>query len=245
MSHGINAMTISLILVSVMSVRSAGAETTPFAADIELSKPANKHNEKWTVIDGPNQVFARAGIDPALGVVLGYGRGFDLFETGRHWELFGEFEGPFTSFGKNGAATAGAFLPIVRYGYFRFSTEVSFEVGWLQNRNYRSVRFAPGLTLLPGVGARNGRWYIDGVFGYQRAVSNHIKHTEYYREVFYDDAKNGWYYGTGGRFRMGARIGFLFNRWRLELRAAHDRTERFRTTGGSPFSATLGAGVRF
>ena len=200
---------------------------------------------RWHVVEGDNRVLLRAGLDPALGFTVGYGREFPLANTGRNWVLFGEFATTFATFGSNGSLKPRAWLPIVRYKLFRFSTEGTFELGWTHNRNYNSVRLAPGVALLPGIGGDAGRWYVDGEFAYERAIANHVENTDYYREVFYEDARDGWYRGTGSRFRMGLRGGFRIDRWNVEIRLAHDRTERFNFPGGSPFAATLGAGMRF
>lgn len=233
-------MSFKTILATILIVLSLSSSA--WADQGEKETP--ERPRRWNVIDGANRVYTRVGIDPALGMALGYARELDFADTGRNWLLFGDFSTPFVSFGRSGALEPGAYLPIVRYKLFRFSTEATFELGWTRNRNYNSVRLAPGLGLLPGIGGKDNRWYVDAIFAYERAIANHIVHTDFYREVFYEDAKDGWYYGTGSRFRMGLRVGFRINRFDLELRAAHDRTERFRFAGGSPVAATLGFGAR-
>ena len=97
-------------------------------------------------------------------------------------------------------------------------------------------------ALLPGY--QSERWGMMADLGYEKMLATQIRHSDLYRETFYDDAESGWYGNTAGTIRIGVRAGARVGPVQLSTRLGVIATE-----GGAPhlppFYGTVGASYAF
>ena len=94
------------------------------------------------------------------------------------------------------------------------------------------------------MGYYKNRWFIAGEFGFDKAVTTHVKHSELAR-AYNPDIKSGWYIPSGGNFFYGIQSGFSFKTNDITLLAGKFSTEDFRSAPSIPFYAQLGYNQRF
>ena len=140
------------------------------------------------------------------------------------------------------AFRAGGQVSLLAIGWFDLSTQLAFEMAGTENSIYTATALRSDLALLAGHYGR--RWFAVAEAGYDRAWLTYIENSAWYRDNFYADARDGWYSGTGGKLRAGAKGGVTIGRVEVVLRAGVTRTEALRDLD-LPFYATLGANVRF
>ena len=137
---------------------------------------------------------------------------------------------------------AGAQISVVSIGWFDLSAQLAFDVAQTENSIYRGTALRTDLVLLGGHYGR--RWFAVAEAGYDRAWLTYVKNSDWYRTNFYSDAKDGWYGGTGGTLRAGAKGGVTLGPVEVVLRAGVSKSEALRDLD-LPFYGTLGAGLRF
>jgi hypothetical protein len=140
------------------------------------------------------------------------------------------------------ALRTGAQAGLLRAGWFDLSAQLALELASTENSIYGATAVRSDVTLLAGHYGR--RWFAVAEVGYDRAWLTYIKNSDWYRTYFYSGAQDGWYAGTGGVLRAGAKGGVTLGRVELVLRAGANKTETLRDLD-LPFYATLGASYRF
>ena len=93
-------------------------------------------------------------------------------------------------------------------------------------------------------GVYRHHWFLAGEFGFDKAIITHLTHSDWYRQYFYPDAKDGWYLNAGGTYHYGMAGGVAIGRTELALRAGWLRTEDFHDMM-PPMYAGLGVGFGF
>jgi len=140
------------------------------------------------------------------------------------------------------ALRTGAQVGLLRAGWFDLAAQLALEAASTENSIYGATALRTDATLLAGHYGR--RWFAVAEAGYDRAWLTYIKNSDWYRTHFYGGAQDGWYAGTGGVLRAGAKGGVTLGRVELVLRAGVNETETLQDLD-LPFYATLGASYRF
>lgn len=100
-----------------------------------------------------------------------------------------------------------------------------------------------GLDLILTAGYYGSAWFAAAEAGMDRTFISSITFTDYYREYFYEGARDGWYDNTAGNLRLGARGGIRTGRTELALRTGLQTTLALNNRV-LPFYAGLSAGYR-
>ena len=114
-------------------------------------------------------------------------------------------------------------------------------VGW---GTTGGVRWKVGADFTGAVGVYQQRWFLAGEFGYDEAIITYLTHSDWYREHYYPEAKDGWYLNTDGTFHYGLTTGVSIGQTEIAVRAGQRRTEDFQELS-QPFYLSMGVGVRF
>jgi len=188
-----------------------------------------------------NQVYTTFGLDPALVSSVGYGRVVPLL--GREWQLGAEVGVVAAEFDmRDFRARLQARTAVLRWRSVRLVGSAAFITRGTENSIYRALNFGADVTGALGVYRRH--WFVAGEFGRDKAIITHLTHSDWYRENFYPDAKDGWYLDAGGTYHYGVVSGVAIGRTELALRAGWQRTEDFNDLL-PPMYASLGVGVGF
>jgi len=189
----------------------------------------------------PNRVYATFGLDPAFVTSLGYGRAAAI--RGHPFQFTGDY----------GVATArldardfrlrmGVQTSVGLWRSLRLTGSAAAISRGTQNSVYRGYDFGADLTGTLGL-YRPG-WFVAGEFGKDKAVITHVEHTDWYRDHYYPDAKDGWYLDAGGTFHYGLAAGVTVGRAELAGRFGFLRTENFNPVT-PPVFGSLGLGIGF
>ena len=134
------------------------------------------------------------------------------------------------------------FGSIARWRDVHVTGSATFITRGTENTVYRGLNFGADLTGSAGVYRR--RWFAAGEFGFDKAVITHITHSDWYRDHYYADAKDGWYLDAGGTYHYGVTGGVAIGRAELVARFGWQRTEKWNDLD-QPIYASLGTGVSF
>jgi len=190
-----------------------------------------------------NRAYLRAGIEPATMLTLGYERKFDLSFLNQDLVTFAEY-GISVARPENAELKAGIILPVFERSTFKIINNLNLSAGSLSAKNFDSKKFAVADELAFGI--YKPKWFVAMTAEYEKIVLNHIEHTDFYRETYYEDAVDGWYKGAGGMFQFGIETGRTFaQRYDVHLEFKMPFTEKFNFYGGSPAHLNLGFGFRF
>jgi len=188
-----------------------------------------------------NQVYTTFGLDPALVASVGYGRVVPML--GREWQLgveAGVVAPDFAS--RDYRARLQARTTLLGWRSLRLVGSAAFITRGTDNSIHRAINFGADFTGTAGV-YRPG-WFVAGEFGFDKAIITHLTHSDWYRQNFYPDAKDGWYLNAGGTYHYGVAAGVAIGRTELALRAGRLRTEDFNDLQ-PPMYASLGLGFRY
>lgn len=112
-----------------------------------------------------------------------------------------------------------------------------------ENDTFTGDALGTQLTLSPSWQYR--RWLLGLELSHHASWATHLRHTQAYREVFYEQARDGWYGGAATSWRGGARVARrLGERLELSLQAGYQRDGRYNILI-PPLYATLGAAMTF
>ena len=87
-------------------------------------------------------------------------------------------------------------------------------------------------------------WYAAAEFGFDKAITTHIKNSARMREDF-PEVRDGWYIPTGGNFFYGIQAGYSFERYDVYLKFGKTVTQDLKTTALIPFYLQLGLNSKF
>jgi len=187
-----------------------------------------------------NQVYTTFGLDPALVGSVGYARVVPW--VGREWQLgeVGVVGAEFDT--RDFRARLQARTTVVRWRSVRLVGSAAFITRGTENSIYRALSFGADVTGALGVYRR--RWFVAGEFGRDKAIITHLTHSDWYRQKFYRDAKDGWYLDAGGTYHYGVVSSVAIGRTEIGVRAGWQRTEDFNDMV-PPMYASVGIGVGF
>ena len=95
------------------------------------------------------------------------------------------------------------------------------------------------------VGYYHPAWYFGGEFGFDKAITSHINHSDLMR-AFFPGARDGWYVSTGGHFYYGLQAGTTIGgSFDISLRAGATKAQMHDENATLPRYVQLGLGVRF
>jgi hypothetical protein len=140
------------------------------------------------------------------------------------------------------AFRVGSQISVVQVGWFDLSMQLAAEVAGTENSIYRGTALRTDVVLLAGHYGRRG--FAVAEAGYDRAWLTHIENSDWYRQVAYAGARDGWYGGAAGKLHAGAKGGVTIGPVELVLRAGVNKTQTLQDLD-LPFYATLGANYRF
>jgi hypothetical protein len=196
---------------------------------------------QWNVVrfeTQPNRVYTTLGFDPAWVTSLGYGRVVPLW--GRKVQLAGDVGVAAATMDVNDfRARVGAESYLVRWRSVYLAGSATFITRGTQNVIYTGLNFGADFT--GTVGVYRTKWFAGGEFGFDKAIITHITNSDWYRNHFYADAKDGWYLNAGGTFHTGAAGGYTIGKAELIGRVGWLWTEDFNDLN-PPMYASLGVG---
>jgi len=188
-----------------------------------------------------NRVYTSFALDPAWVTTFGYSRVLKL--AGHPLQLSGDLGLVAANLDtRDFRARIQVYTPIVRWRSLYLNGSVTSNTRGTENSLYRGLNFGADFTAIAGV--YRSRWFAAGEFGFDKAVITHVKHSDWYRQYFYPEARNGWYLDAGGTFHYGVAGGVTIGRTELFGRGGFLRTEDFNDLN-PPVYAALGVGVEF
>jgi len=192
-----------------------------------------------------NRVYLKVGIEPTTMVTFGYQHSFSSEFLNRTINAFAEWKVPVYKFNlKNSELKIGGIIPLLEKGNFKIINNLNFSFGGVSTRHFSSKRLAIADEL--SIGMYKNNWFVAATFEYEKILLINLQHTDFYKESYYPDAKDGWYKGTGGMFQVGIQGGLTIKeKYDVKLEAKMPFTEKFNNYGGSPLHANLAFGYRF
>jgi hypothetical protein len=188
-----------------------------------------------------NRVYTSAGLDPAAVTTVGYGRVIQL--RGHDFQLTGDIGVVAAGMDARDFRTrVGAQTSLVEWRSIHLTGSATFITRGTDNSIYQGINFGADFTGTLGM-YREG-WFAASEFGFDKAIITHVSHSDWYRENFYPDAKDGWYLDAGGTYHYGLAGGFALGRTELVGRVGLLRSERFNKLT-SPGYVSLGVGFGF
>ena len=209
---------------------------------VGAARPASA---QWNVArfgtTNPNQMYVTFGVDPAMVTSVGYAR--DVRIAGLPWQLGVEAGVVAADFDvQDFRARLVARSALLRWRSVRLIGSAAFITRGTENSIYRALNFGGDFT--GTVGVYKQRWFLGGEFGYDEAVITYLTHSDWYRDHYYPDAKDGWYLNTDGTFHYGVTSGVSIGQTEIALLAGQQRTQDFNELA-QPYYLSLGVGVRF
>jgi hypothetical protein len=188
-----------------------------------------------------NRAYTTFGLDPAFVSTVGYARVVPI--GGHAFQLTGDV-GVVTARvdARDFRARIGTQTSLARWRSVHATGSATFITRGTDNAIYRGLNFGADLT--GTVGVYRHRWFAAGEVGKDKAIITHITHSDWYREHYYPDAKDGWYLDAGGTSRLGVAGGYTIGRTELTSRVGWQRTEGHNPTT-SPLYASVGMGFGF
>lgn len=133
----------------------------------------------------------------------------------------------------------GASTFLLHNSNFNVSTALALTTTHTQNTLYNGTGF--GLDVLITAGYYKSTWFAAAEAGADRTLLTRLSHSDYYKDYFYQEAKDGWYPNSAGNLRIGVRGGIKIGRAELGLRVGAQTTMEFNKRV-IPFFAGLQAG---
>lgn len=178
------------------------------------------------------------GVEDAMVASFGYGHLLPLL--GRTFVLGGELD-VVPVHVSDSRLRVGAVAPVASYGGWMAGAKVLGILRNASNDVNRMTNLGVEPSLFGGFYAK--RWFLAAEAGVDWAPATYIHHTESYRRLVYEDARDGWYSSTGANLVYGVSGGYSFSNVDLVVRAGQRRDFRL-ATWLLPFYATLGVEVR-
>lgn len=195
-----------------------------FTLLVNLSKAQIVNFENVT-LENKNSIQASFGLDFAAMANLEYGRVIPI--KGKPYVLSANFTLPF---GENlfddyklALNLSGNILKKdnwampVHIGVFSTTTE---------NKMNRIASSGFHVSINPGFYKKS--WFVATEITYDKMLLSHIKNSDLYKEVYYSEAKDGWYKNTGGNFHFGFIAGKTLKKGELNIKLGMITTEQLK-----------------
>ncbi len=209
-----------------------------------LCAPAGVAHAQWNLsrlTPGESRVQLTMGIDPAVIPSIGYSRVVSLFGAPSQVSVEGGVVAGEAELRDYRAKIMGQ-VQLVQYGSLRLAASVAAITRGTSNDVFRAINFGADVGAVGGLYRR--RWFVAAEMGFDKAIVTHLTHTQQYRDLWYAEAKDGWFVENGGTWRFGATGGVTMGRTDLMLRAGVPRTQGGETLP-VPGYLSVGMGVRF
>lgn len=218
---------------------------TSFATVLVLAAlAAGDATAQWNVARFDAQrsrAYTTFGLDPAMITTVGYGRvvgvgGHDVQLTGDAGVAGGRLEL------RDFRVRLGAQTSLLRWRELQLTGSATFITRGTENSIYRGVNFGADFT--GSAGLYRDRWFAAAEGGFDKAIITHIAHTDYYRDNYYADARDGWYLDAGGIWHYGLAAGVALGRAELAGRFGWRKSQDYQDVN-PPVYASLGIGFGF
>ena len=193
---------------------------------------------------GKQTVYINAGLEPAVLTSLGYSYRFNFESLANDLILYGEASVPFGDFEMNDyRIKVGAQSTIISSNKWDFSLNGYLVLRGTENSIHSATNYGIGFTAL--VGYYESCWFSALELGYDKGIVTNIEHTEWYKEYFYSDAKDGLYGNPGGNITIGLRGGYQISNFEITVRGGIFKTEEFNNPVGVPYYGSIGINYHF
>ena len=190
---------------------------------------------------GRSRMYTTFGLDPAMVGTVGFARVLPVM--GHAFQLTGDVGMVTAGLDANDyRVRIGTQTSLVQWRSMRVTGSATFLTRGTENSIYRGVNFGADFT--GTVGMYRNRWFASGEIGFDKAIVTHVRHTDWYRENYYADAKDGWYIDAGGTWHFGVMGGVTLGLAELVARGGWHRTERYNALA-TPAYASVGIGFGF
>lgn len=130
----------------------------------------------------------------------------------------------------------------IELGHFGLSTQLYGIFRRMENEYARILNF--GSDFSGTIGYYRNKWYVSGVFGFDKAIVSDFKHSQAYRDQF-PGVVDGWYEPTtGGNFYYGLEAGYSIGHCDLFVKAGKLAAQDWSTTPLLPYFGKIGVTVR-
>jgi hypothetical protein len=194
------------------------AAAVALGAALFVARPAGAQEVNLAKLDdgAANRVYVRTGAEWAFVAGVGYARSVSVAQ--RHVLLLGELTAPWAAANTSDyQARVGALAPIVAWRGFKVAGSLEPTLRKTTNDLGRMTSLGANAGLTGGYYASH--WFLAGEFGFDYALTTHITQSRVYRDVVYENARDGWYINPGGNYRLGGQAGASFWRYDVVLRA--------------------------
>lgn len=138
----------------------------------------------------------------------------------------------------------GGQLLIINNPHFKGGVAINGIFRRFENPLVRLLNF--GSETKANFGYYGLKWFIAAEIGFDKAIVSHFKHSDYYKENYYEDVKDGWYEpSTGGNLQYGLQTGYSFKKSDITLSLGKVVAQDFKTNPTLPFYMGLGYNFRF
>ncbi|MEE9430484.1 MAG: hypothetical protein V3V16_05545 [Melioribacteraceae bacterium] len=187
---------------------------------------------------GKQSIYINIGLDPAVLTTFGYSYRLSSENFWKDIILFGEASIPVGEFEINDyRIKVGIQNSLVNSDNWNFSLAGYFMVRGTENSIHSATNY--GLGILALAGYYESDWFSAFELGYDKGILTDIKHTDWYRDYFYSDVRDGLYSNPSGNISLGLRGGYLISDFEITLRAGIAKTEMFNNPVGVPFYSTV------
>lgn len=131
----------------------------------------------------------------------------------------------------------GGQIELVNFKNISVSTKVYSIFRHYENELARFTNFGSEFSV--NFGYYKSKWYIAGEFGFDKAITTHIRNTDAMKMI-YPNVKDGWYIPTAGNYFYGMQSGYSFKNNDLYIKIGKVITQDFKTTPTIPYYFQLG-----
>jgi len=208
-----------------------------------LAQGSYSQNVNWRSLgdEGRNLMQLNAGYDYGAVAQLGYARSFVLFMPAT---VGVDFTLPMgNDLGDDFKIRLGAQMEVLHVQGFSVTIKMYGNFRRYQTSLVRVVSFGSDFAALAGYYATT--WYAAGEFGFDKAITTELKHSDIMRS-FFPAIRDGWYVPTGGNYYYGIQGGKTIGEAiEVTLRVGATNAQEHDVNAVIPFYFQLGLGVRF
>lgn len=210
---------------------------------LAVAEAGFSQNINWRALgeDQHNLLQLNVGYDYGLTVQMGYGRTFTLFTP----TMVGlDFSIPMgNNLLDDFKARLGGQIEIVEISGFSATARIASVFRRYETSMVNIVSFGSDFAVVAGY--YTPTWSVGGEFGFDKAVTSRLKHTDLMKANF-PGVKDGWYVPTGGHWFYGLHGGkTLGETLDLYLKVGATEAQENDENAAIPFYLQMGLGVRF
>ena len=154
-----------------------------------------------------NAVYLNLGYDYSLSLDAGYNRSLKLFNKTLLLGLDISLPMGDNLFDDHKIKIGGE-MELLHKNDFYISAKLKGVIRRYESDNVRIENFGSDMGVTAGYFRSN--WYLAAEYGFDKAISSHLVHTEEFKEI-YPQVVDGWYVPAGGEFYYGLYTGFSIN----------------------------------